>query len=105
MQEEIRKIPNKTKFIMVALALLGIIIFLVITSLKEAKIAEILNNLGHTNISNINVINKLSVEDKQTRKRSTVYKVVFFDNKKNQQCIGFLHHNTDGKYLEDIDCK
>ena len=105
MQNEIRKIPKKTKIIMVVLTLLAIIIFLVMTALKEAKISEILTGLGHKNISDVTVVNKLSVEDKETKRRSTVYKVMFYDNDKNKKCVGFLHHNTDGKYLEDIDCK
>lgn len=105
MQKEIRKIPKKSKIIMVVLTLLAIIIFITITSLKEAKITEILTTLGHTNISDVKVINKLSVEDKETRKRSTVYKVAFFDKDKNQECVGFLHKKDSNNYLEDIDCK
>lgn len=105
MENEIRKIPKKSKIIILILTLLAIISFLVITYLKELKIKEILNSLGHTQISSVKVINKLSVEDKDTKRKGTVYKVQFFNNKTNQECIGFLHKDNSNKYFEDFDCK
>ena len=53
----------------------------------------------------IEVINKLSVEDNETRYKSSVYKVVFYDNNLKQTCIGFIHRNRDGSYTKDFDCK
>ncbi|AXH15965.1 hypothetical protein [Malaciobacter mytili] len=105
MENEIRKIPKKSKIIILILTLLAIMSFLVITYLKELKIKGILNSLGYTQISSVKVINKLSVEDKDTKRKGTVYKVLFFNNKTNQECIGFLHKDKSNKYFEDFDCK
>ncbi len=104
MDSKIRKIPKKSKIIIFILILLAIILFLLITYLRELKIKEILNSLGYFQISNIKVINKFNVEDKDTKIKGTVYKVLFF-NKENQECIGFLHKNKSNKYFEDFDCK
>ncbi|AXH10705.1 hypothetical protein CP960_02320 [Malaciobacter halophilus] len=105
MQNDVRKLPKKSKIIIVVLALLAIICFLLLTYLKELKITGILNSLGYKQISNVTVINKLSVENKETRKKGTVYKVLFNNDKTNQECIGFLHKDSSDQYYEDFDCK
>jgi hypothetical protein len=61
--------------------------------------------LGHTNIKELKIINKLSVEDIQTKLKSNVFKVKFFDNDLNQTCIGFIHKEKDDLYSKDFDCK
>lgn len=102
---EVRKLPKKTKVIIIVMALLCILGFLFITFTKSMKMKEVLSDLGHNNISGIQVINKLRVEDKETRIKSTVYKVAFYDNILKKECIGFIHRSNDGKYSKDIDCK
>ena len=66
---------------------------------------EVLGELGHKNISDIKVINKMNVEDKNTKVKSTVYKIIFFDNDLQKNCIGFVHRSNSGEYSKDIDCK
>ena len=102
---EIRKIPRKTIFIILLIALIGISGFIFIKTTKNMKIEEVLSTLGHKNISDIKVINKLSVEDKETKVKSTVYKVAFKELDLNKECIGFVHRSNHGKYSKDIDCK
>ena len=72
---------------------------------EELKLEEILAKIGHPNIEKLEVINKLSVEDTETRYKSSVFKVTFYDNDLKQTCIGFIHRNRDGSYTKDFDCK
>lgn len=104
---QVRKIPKKTIIIIVIMTVIIVLGFIFIQESKALKIEEILQDkLGHKNISKVKVINKLSVEDKQTKIKSTVYKVIFQDNNKNKECVGFIHRSNNGKkYTEDFDCK
>ena len=104
-QVEVRKLPKKTIIIITFMALIMIIGFLFITMTKSMKMEEVLITLGHKNISDVKVINKMSVEDKETKIKSTVYKVVFYDENLKQECVGFVHRANRGKYSKDIDCK
>lgn len=103
---EVRKLPKKTIIIIGIMALLAIVGFIFIQQTKSLKMEEVLKTLGHKNTSDIKVINKLSVEDKETKVKSTVFKVIFKDNDLNKECIGFVHRSNDGtKYNKDFDCK
>lgn len=105
MSYEVRKLPKKTVIIISLIVSIAIVIFLVQKTLKEQRFAEILGTLGHTNITELKIINKLNVEDVQTKLKSNVFKVKFFDNDLNQTCIGFLHKEKDDLYSKDFDCK
>lgn len=105
MQPEIRKLPKKTIIIITIMILITLALFLGLKDLKEQKLAEVLSSIGHTNIKDLTVINKLEVEDTQTRYKSNVYKVMFYDNNLNQTCIGFIHKERDGHHTKDFDCK
>ncbi len=105
MQSEIRRLPKKTIFIIGAIIIIALIGFLFLKNLKEQKLVEILESIGYKNIKDVTVINKLSVEDAETRYRSTVYKVMFFNQDSNQTCIGFIHKERDEHYTKDFDCK
>ena len=71
----------------------------------KAIITLYLETLPYKEISNIKVINRMNVEDRETKVKSTVYKVTFFDETLNKECIGFVHRSNNGKYSKDIDCK
>ena len=105
MQTEVRKLPKKTVFTIALIIIIAIAIFFVLKFTKEQKLTEMLATIGHNNIKSLEVINKLSVEDNETRYKSSVYKVVFYDNNLKQTCIGFIHRNRDGSYTKDFDCK
>ncbi|MCR1814964.1 hypothetical protein [Aliarcobacter butzleri] len=105
MSYEVRKLPKKTVIIISLIVSIAIVIFLVQKTLKEQRFAEILETLGHTNITELKIINKLNVEDVQTKLKSNVFKVKFFDKDLNQTCIGFLHKEKDDLYSKDFDCK
>ncbi|BAK69952.1 hypothetical protein [Aliarcobacter butzleri] len=105
MSYEVRKLPKKTVIIISLIVFIAIVIFLVQKTLKEQRFAEILGTLGHTNITELKIINKLNVEDVQTKLKSNVFKVKFFDKDLNQTCIGFLHKEKDDLYSKDFDCK
>lgn len=105
MQTEVRKLPKDTIIIISTIITIALVIFFVLKDLKEQKLAEILATIGHSNIKNLEVINKLSVEDTQTRYNSSVYKVIFYDNNLNKTCIGFIHKEKQEHYTKDFDCK
>lgn len=105
MENEVRKLPKKTVIIIAIMAIIGLLIFLGTQNLKEQKISEIIATLGHDNIKDMQVINKLSVEDKETRYKSKVYKVRFFDLTQNKTCVGFVHMGRNKEYSKDFDCK
>ncbi len=102
---EVRKLPKKTIISILILVILGLMSFFILKELKEEKMSEILLSLEHKNIKDIQVINKLSVEDKKTKYKSTVYKVKFFDKDTTKTCIGFIQLKRDNTYSEDLDCK
>jgi hypothetical protein len=102
---EVRKLPRKTIIIISVLILAGIAVFTILKTLKQDKMTEILSTLGHSNIKKIEVINKLSVEDKETRYKTKVYKIRFYDNDINKTCIGFIHMGRYNKNSKDFDCK
>ena len=102
---QVRKLPKKTVIIISILIAIAFIIFYVIKDLKEKRITEVLATIGYTNIKQLKVINKLEVEDSETRYKSTVYKVLFYDNDLNQSCIGFIHRAKNEVYSKDFNCK
>lgn len=104
---QVRKIPKKTIIIITIMTVVTVAGFMFVQKSKALKVEEILQHkLGHKNVSNVKVINKLSVEDKETKVKSTVYKVIFQDNEINKECVGFIHRSNNGKkYTEDFDCK
>ncbi|RBQ32620.1 hypothetical protein CRU92_02595 [Arcobacter sp. FW59] len=105
MSYEVRKLPKKTIIIISIIVILSFGIFLILQIFKTQRMAEILDTLGHRNIQDLKVVNKLSVEDIQTKLRSSVYKVVFYDNDMQKTCMGFVHHEKDNSYTKDFDCK
>ena len=76
MQPEIRKLPKKTVIIIGIIIFIAFAIFLGLKDLKEQKLTEVLSSIGHTNIKDLTVINKLEVEDTQTRYKSNVFKEI-----------------------------
>lgn len=105
MSTEVRRLPKKTIIIIGVMCAIALVIFLFLKDLKEKKMSEIIATLGHKNIKDMEVINKLSVEDKETRYKSKVYKVRFFDNNINKTCVGFIHIGRNNAYSKDFDCK
>ena len=102
---QVRRLPKKTVIIISILIALGFIIFYITKDLKEEKLKEVLATIGHPNISQLKVINKLNVEDKETRYQSSVFKVIFYDDDLKQSCIGFIHQERDNKYTQDLNCE
>ena len=102
---EVRRLPKKTIVIILIVSMITIFGYIFVTISKNLKMQEVLSTLGHEDISNIKVVNRLSVEDKETKVKSTLYKVTFFDESLKKECVGFVHRSNDGKYSKDIDCK
>ncbi len=102
---QMRKLPKKTVIVISVMVAIIFSVFYVVKNLKEKKLTEVLSTIGHKNISQLKVINKLEVEDTQTKYKSSVYKVLFYDNDLNQSCIGFIHRDKNESYSKDIDCK
>jgi hypothetical protein len=102
---QVRKLPKKTVIAISVIIVIAFAIFYVIQDLKEKKLTEVLATIGHKNIKHLKVINKLEVEDTETRFKSTVYKVLFYDNDLNESCIGFIHRGKNESYSKDFNCK
>lgn len=102
---EVRKLPKKSIITIIVMAILIVIGFMFEVFTINLKMEEELAKMGHKNISDIKVVNKMSVEDTETRIKSTVYKLTFFDKDLQKECIGFVHRSNNGKYSKDIDCK
>lgn len=102
---EVRRLPKKTVVIITLMSIVTIVGFSFVMITKNLKMEEVLSTLGHKNISDIKVVNRISAEDRETKVKSTVYKVTFFDKTLQKECIGFVHRSNDGKYSKDIDCK
>ena len=102
---QMRKLPKRTVIVISVMVAVIFSVFYVVKNLKEKKLTEVLSTIGHKNISQLKVINKLEVEDTQTKYKSSVYKVLFYDNDLNQSCIGFIHRDKNESYSKDIDCK
>ncbi len=90
MSYETRKLPKKTIVIISIIIALGIFIFIWLEVLKNQKFNEVLADLGHKDIKNLKVVNRINVEDTITKEKSYVYKLTFFDNTLNKTCIGFV---------------
>ena len=101
----VRKLPKKTVILISIMALLCIVGFVFIQQTKSMKMEEVLKTLDHKNVKNVKVINKMNVEDRETRVKSTVYKVIFDDLDLKKQCVGFIIRGNHGKYSKDLDCK
>ena len=102
---QMRKLPKKTVVIISIIIVIAFAIFYIIEDFKEQKITEVLSSIGYKNIKHLKVINRLEVEDAETRYKSTVYKILFYDNDLEQSCIGFLHREKNAVYTKDFDCK
>ena len=63
---QIRKLPKKTVIVISVIIVIAFAIFYVIKDLKEKKLTEVLHKIGHKNITQLKVINKLEVEDSET---------------------------------------
>ena len=102
---EVRKLPKTTIYIILILCILGGLFYGFTAYTREAKMSEVLANLGHKNISNVTVYKVSEVEDKDTKLKGTLYKLKFKDLTLNKECLGFVLKNGRGKYKKDVDCK
>ncbi len=103
--ENIRKLPKKTVIIITALIILGTCFFFVVSITKKLKLTEALQELGYKHIRNIEVINKIKVEDKDSGRLGKAFKIRFTHSDLKQECIGFIIQDSYGKYTKNIDCK
>ena len=76
---EVRRLPKKTIVIIIIMSLITILGFIFVVFTKNLKMEEVLNELGHKHISNIKVVNRMNVEDTQTK-------------------ISLTYHNPNGFY-------
>lgn len=99
-----RKLPKKTIIIIAFLICLAFIIMFAEAFFKEKKIEVYLNSLSYKNVKDITIFHKSEVQDKETKKKSQLYKIKFTDINKNQICKGLLLINIKNKVKVDLDC-
>lgn len=105
-QPQIRRLPKKTIYIIIAIILLGVGALIVVNVSQHMKMQEILQTLGYPNTSSITIYNKTPMQDDATMERSELTKLKFSDLNTNKECFGFvLKNKKTGKYTKDIDCK
>jgi hypothetical protein len=101
---QVRKIPKKHIVAIVMVIIVGFGFYYVNTQLREAKMVEVLGQLGHNDISNITVFKVHKVEDPEVRRKGTLYSLKF-TNAKQQECRGFVLRNYKKEYSQDLECK
>ena len=74
---QVRRLPKKTVVVISILIAVTFSIFYVVKDLKEKKLTEVLATIGHKNITRLKVINKLEVEDVETKYKSSVVFIRF----------------------------
>ena len=99
-----RKLPVKTKVILMSLGIIAIIIIFLIENSKSMNANAILKTLGYKNISNLKVYSKTQVEDKDTKIQGFKYFVKFI-NDENHQCRGFIVKDFKRITKKDIICE
>ncbi len=101
----IRKLPTKTKLILVLLFLFGVAIYILVENGKETKARDILKTLGHTDIKDIKVAIVKEYLNEKTNIKGYRYTVRFVDNSKNKECHGFVWKDFKQNVLEDLICE
>lgn len=101
---EVRKLPKKTIVYIVILVLLGIGGYFIITKSKEIKVAEILEKVGHKNVSNIIVFGEHEFLNQETNIKGKQYSIKFTDSN-GKECRGFVFKDYKRNYMKDLECK
>lgn len=101
--QEVRKLPTKTKVMFILIAIIGFGYYIVSTSLRDMKVEEYLAKVGFENVTEITVFSKKDVKDDQTNKKGILYSMEFKYN--NQTCRGFILRNQNNEISKDIECK
>ncbi len=99
-----RKLPFKSKLIMIILLVIAILVYFLVQSNKVLKANDILNKLGYENISNLKIYSKTKVENKDTKIQGYKY-FVKFNNKQNKACKGFIFKDFKKEVKQDITCR
>jgi hypothetical protein len=103
---KVRKLPKTTIYIIVTLAILGILANLGISGIQQVKMSGVLKKLGYDNVSNITIYNKTPVSNEETKMQGELSKIKFKDLNTNQECFGFvLKNKKTGEFTKDLDCK
>jgi hypothetical protein len=102
---EVRKLPLKTKIILIVLSVLAILVYLLQENTKELTAKSILYNLGYKDISQLEVYSKTEVEDTTTRVQGFKYFITFTNTNTQQKCRGFILKNFKRELSQDISCK
>lgn len=101
---EVRKIPKKHIAAIILVIIVGFGFYYANTQLREAKMVQVLSDLGHNNIKSITVFKVHKVEDPEARRKGTLYSLKF-TNENNQECRGFVLYSYKKEYSQDIECK
>ncbi|OPX27098.1 MAG: hypothetical protein B1H07_02575 [Campylobacteraceae bacterium 4484_166] len=91
----IRKLPTKTKLILVLLFLFGVAIYILVENGKETKARDILKTLGHTDIKDIKVAIVKEYLNEKTNIKGYRYTVRH----------GFVWKDFKQNVLEDLICE
>jgi len=105
MENEVRKLPKKTIFIIIFLGLLGIIWFFSVAYGQSVKATKILNKLGYKNVSNVKVYANHQFVREDINVNGYKYTVSFINIDTNEQCKGFILKDFKQNVEKDLICQ
>ena len=105
MENEVRQLPKKTVYGLVALSIMGVLSFFAVVSGKTIKATKIIHQLGYKNVKNVHVYSTQEFLNEDTNIKGMQYKVSFIDIDKNQECRGFIIRDYKNNTDKDLDCK
>jgi hypothetical protein len=104
MAQEVRKLPKKTVIWMVVLILLGVVWIQLVSFGQQQKVKKILHTLEYTDVSNIKVYANHEFLREDINVKGYKYTVSFTDNKKGEDCKGFVLKDFKRNVTKDLIC-
>ena len=90
METEIRKIPKKTIFLMIILALLGVIWYFLVAFGQTNKVTKILHKLGYDKVVDVKVYANHQFIRDDINVKGYKYTISFTNIETNEECKGFV---------------
>ena len=104
METEIRRIPKKTIFLMIILALLGVIWYFLVAFGQTNKVTKILHKLGYDKVIDVKVYANHQFIRDDINVKGYKYTVSFINLKTNETCKGFVLKDFKKNVDKDLIC-
>ena len=104
-QYEVRKIPKKSIYFMIAVVVAGVIVYFVIANKKASKVQMMLALEGYKNTTDIIVFAQHQVLNESTNIKGDKYSIRFKNLDNGKICKGFVYFDYKGNHDTDLECK